>query len=298
MERKPSHSLRQLTANSHEEKCDCRTILLDKLQRRHIPKRNRTIRVHPLPARQLLPFLRHGRSSALRDRLLSGPPRPVRLQALHSRQLLLLRRPLRTRRRLSRRLLLKRRRVLAILHSVLCRPGAAPVRPAQLRSVSRRQLLLDCRPVRSYRRLLSRLLLLRQRSFPKLHRLSLRQFLSAPCDASSIAVSRRQLLPLHKPDSSHAMHPRNVLRRHRPRCGVGQLRSRLLQQRRRCDVSLHEVPAGTVPGHGGAGIVQGMSGRRVLHRRCTQRFISKLQHRNSIRIVDVFDFVSCVGRWS
>ena len=250
--------------------------LLDKLQRRHVPKRNRTIRVHNLPARQLLPCLRHDRSGALRDRLLSGPRRPVLLQALHSRQLLLLRRPLRTRRRLPARLLLKLGRVIAVLHAVPRRTDAAAVRPAQLRSVPRRQLLLDHRPLRSYRQLLSRILLLRQRSFPKLHCLPLRQLLSAPCHASGNAVPRRQLLSLRKPHSSHAVHTRHVLRTHRLDCGVGQLRSRILQQRRRCDGSLHEVPAGTVPGHSGAGIVQGMPSRRLLRWNCTELFVNKL----------------------
>ena len=238
--------------------------LLDKLQRRHIPMRNRSIRVHPLPARQLLPCLRHDRSGALHDRLLSGPRRPVLLQALHSRQLLLLRRPLRTKRRLPARLLLKLGRVIAVLHAVPRRTDAAAVRPAQLRSVPRRQLLLDHRPFRSYRKLLSRILLLRRRRLPRLHRLPLRQLLSAPCHARGNAVPRRQLLSLRKPHSSHAVHARHVLRKHRPGCSVGQLRSRLLQQRRRCDVSVHEVPAGTVPGHSSASIVQGVPGRRIL----------------------------------
>ena len=71
-------------------------ILLDQLQRRHVPKRNRTVRLHPLPARQLLPLLRHDFPVDLRSKQLSGPRRPVRLQALHSRQLLLRNRPLRS----------------------------------------------------------------------------------------------------------------------------------------------------------------------------------------------------------
>ena len=71
-------------------------ILLDQLQSRHVPKRNRTVRLHPLPARQLLPLIRHDFPVDLRSRQLSGPRRPVRLQALHSRQLLLRNRPLRS----------------------------------------------------------------------------------------------------------------------------------------------------------------------------------------------------------
>jgi hypothetical protein len=51
---------------------------------------------------------------------------------------------------------------------------------------------------------------------------------------------------------------RPLLRRPRPRCSDGQLRVRLLQQRRRCDVSLHEVRGRNVPGHGGAGLLQAM----------------------------------------
>ena len=198
------------------------------------------------------------------------------MQALHSRQLLLDRRPLAARRRMPRRLLLKLGRILAILHPVPRRPGAAPSRPAQLRSVSRRQLLLDRRPVRSYRQLLSRLLLLRQRYYSILHRLSLGQHLSTPRHDRSNTVPSRKLLPLTESHNSNAMHPRHVLRRHRPDCGVGQLRSWLLQQRRRCDVSLHEVPAGTVPGHSGASIVQGMPSRRLLQWSCTELFVNKL----------------------
>ena len=215
-------------------------------------------------ARQLLPFHRHDIPIALRSGQLPGPRRPVLLQALHSRQLLLLRRPLRTRRRLPARLLLKLGRVIAVLHAVPRRTDAAAVRPAQLRSVPRRQLLLDHRPLRSYRKLLSRILLLRQRRLPRLHRLPLRQLLSAPCHASGNAVPRRQLLSLRKPHSSHAVYTRHVLRTHRLDCSVGQLRSRILQQWRRCDVSLHDVPAGTVPGHSGASIVQSMPCRGVL----------------------------------
>ena len=130
----------------------------------------------------------------------------------------------------------------------------------------RRRLLLRRRPLRPCRKLLSRILLLRQRRFPVLHPLPRRQLLPAPCNASTHTLPRRRLLPLHRPRSSLAVHARHVLRRHRPDCSDGQLRSRLLQQRRRCDVSVHEVPAGTVPGHSSASIVQGVPGRRILHR--------------------------------
>ena len=138
------------------------------------------------------------------------------------------------------------------------RPGAAAVRPAQLRSVSRRQLLLDCRPLRSYRKLLSRLLILRQRRFPELHRLSLRQLLSAPCHASSNTVPAGNFCPSASLTAATPCTPGNVLRTHRPRCSVRvrQLRSWLIQQRQRCDVSLHDVPAGTVPGHGNSRITR------------------------------------------
>jgi uncharacterized protein (DUF983 family) len=72
------------------------------------------------------------------------------------------------------------------------------------------------------------------------------------------------------------VHARHVLRTHRPDCSDGQLRSRLLQQRRRCNVSVHDVPAGTVPGHSSAIIVQGMPGRRLLQWSCTELFVNKL----------------------
>ena len=189
---------------------------------------------------------------------LSGPRRPVRMQALHSRQLLLSPRPLRSRRRLSARLLLSAGRLLPVLHPVPRRPTAAAVRPAQLRRVSRWRLLLDHRPVCSFRKLLSRLLLHRQRRVPVLHRLPLRQLLSAACDASADAVPRGKLLSLLKPLCSHAVHRGQVLCSHGPDGSVGQLRRRLLQQRRRCDGGVHDVPGGAVPGHSRPGVLQGM----------------------------------------
>ena len=159
---------------------------------------------------------------------------------------------------LSSRLLLNLGCVIAVLHAVPRRTDAAAVRPAQLHSVRRRQLLFNCRPGRSNRQLRSRILLLQWRRFCILHSLSRRQLLPLPCDVSRDAVPRRQLLPHCQPHGSHSLHPRYVLRRPRPRCSDGQLRVRLLQQRRRCDVSLHEVRGRNVPGHGGAGLLQAM----------------------------------------
>ncbi len=133
-------------------------------------------------------------------------------------------------------------------------------------SQSLRQLLLNHRPLRSNRQLLNRLLLLRRRSFRFLHHLSCRQLLSLPCNAKRNAMPRkRQILSIHRPDSSHLLHARHVLLRHRLDCSIGQLRIRLIQQRRCCSGSLYEVPCGAVPGYGSAGILQGMPSRRFLH---------------------------------
>ena len=238
--------------------------ILDTVQHRHIPKQCGSGRVSALPPRSFLPFRRHDIPVVLPSRPVSGPPQPGILQALHCRQLLLNLRPPRPQRRVSSRLLLNGRRVLSILHSVFCRPDAACVRTVQLRSMSRGQLLLNRRPPRSNRQLLSWILLLRRRRFCIMHSLSQRQLLPLPCNVSSDSVSRRQLLPLGQPQSCHPLHPRHVLCRHRPRSCVGKLRSRLLQQRRRCNVGLHDVRGRTVPGHGGTGLVQALPSRRLL----------------------------------
>ena len=117
---------------------------------------------------------------------------------------------------LSSRLLLNLGRVIAVLHAVPRRTDAAAVRPAQLHSVRRRQLLFNCRPGRSNRQLRSRILLLQWRRFCILHSLSRRQILPLPCYVRRDAVPCRQLLPHCKPHGSHSLHPRYVLRRPRP----------------------------------------------------------------------------------
>ena len=80
-----------------------------------------------------------------------------------------------------------------------------------MHTVPVRQLLLDHRPFRSYRKLLSRILLLRRRRLPRLHRLPLRQLLPTPCHASGNAVPLRQLLSLHWPDCVCRMYSRKLL---------------------------------------------------------------------------------------
>ena len=173
--------------------------ILDAVQHRYISKQCGSGRVSALPPRSFLPFRRHDIPVVLCSRPVSGPPQPGILQALHCRQLLLNRRPLRPQRRVSSRLLLNGRRVLSILHAVFCRPDAACFRTVQLRSMSRGQLLLNRRPPRSNRQLLSWILLLRRRRFCILHSLSHRQLLPLPCNVSSDSVSRRQLLFDHWP---------------------------------------------------------------------------------------------------
>ena len=144
------------------------------------------------------------------------------VQPVSRRQLLLKRRPDSSDRRVPCRLLLLWRR--SFLHHL-----------------PRRQPLLDRGPVRSNWKLLRRLLLLRRRRFRILHRLSRGQLLPALCYASSNTVSPRQLLPIGKAHGSHALHPGHVLCWYRPHCCIGQLCSRILQQRWRCDVSVHAM---------------------------------------------------------
>ena len=95
MEGKPSQALFQLIANSYQE-TTATTIILGALQPRIVPKRNGKVELHAVPHGYLLPLLRHDIPIDLRSGQLSGPRRPVRLQALHSRQLLLRNRPLRS----------------------------------------------------------------------------------------------------------------------------------------------------------------------------------------------------------
>jgi hypothetical protein len=102
-------------------------------------------------------------------------------------------------------------------------------------------------------------------------------------------VPCRKLLSLLKPHSSHAVHAGHVLRSHGPDSSVGQLRGRLLQQRRRCDGGVHDVPGGTVPGHSRPGVLQGMPSRRILRWRSPWPCIIKLQHRHGLRIVAILD---------
>ena len=106
----------------------------------------------------------------------------------------------------------------------------------------RRRLLLRRRPLRPCRKLLSRILLLRQRRFPVLHPLPRRQLLPAPCNASTHTLPRRRLLPLHRPQNTGGLHSRKLL--FRVRTSITNTMPCKNISKRNGQVELHAVPHG------------------------------------------------------